>query len=537
MDDHRSLNPRSGARATAAALFAALIALLVALPNLHSVAARAPTRDCLGTLSGLDLQRATIPQIRSALNKGRTSSRALVSAYLERIRTYDPQLNSIRHLNGKAMDAARRYDRLRDRGKGRGPLFGIPILLKDNVNTTDMPTTAGSIALRGSLPRHDAFLTKKLEKAGAIILGKLNLSEFAGWVDLRMPPGYSSLGGQVKNAYSPALSPSGSSAGSGVAASMALATATIGTETSGSILSPSNANSIVGIKPTVGLVSRAGILPLAPSFDTAGPMTRNVTDAALVLGAIAGRDPDDPATADSKGQIPKGNDYTRFLRGDALKKVRLGYSEQDRENLGAEQEKLFDRALKDLRQQGATLVATDLLNLSKWVGLTEIATIPNEFKASLNHYLATETKPSLRVRTLSDIVAYNREHPNKMKYGQTLLEASDATHGRSEDPSPLVAIHAARVAIDSALLANDLDAIVAPGPAYANVSASAGYPTVMVPGGYTEGGNLPLGISFLGSRFTEPRLISYAFDYEQASKRRIPPTNFNSALRAAGCRR
>jgi amidase len=518
-----------------AAVFALVAVTALVSQNLHSTAAPSQSRDCLAKVAGLDLQKATIPQLRRALASGRLTSAELVKAYLGRIRAYDPQLNSIRHLNKDALDQAQRLDRLRRAGKARGPLFGIPILLKDNVNTSDMPTTAGSIALKGSIPKNDAFITKKLEGAGAIVLGKLNLSEFAGWVALGMPPGYSSLGGQVQNAYSPALSPSGSSAGSGVAASMALGTATIGTETSGSILSPSNANSIVGIKPTVGLVSRTGILPLAPSFDTAGPMTRNVTDAVEVLGVIAGVDKKDPATADAKGNLPKGNDYTRFLRADALKGVRLGYSEQDRESLGPEQQELFDRALKDLRREGAKLVATDLLNFTKWVGLTEIATIPNEFKASLNHYLATETKDSLRVRTLSEIIAYNEKHPKKMKYGQDLLEASDATPGRSEDPSPLVPIYSARAAIDSALLANDLDAIVAPGPAYANVSAAAGYPTVMVPGGYTDGGNIPMGISFLGSRFTEPRLISYAYDYEQASKRRIPPTSFNAALRKAGC--
>ncbi|HYN36769.1 MAG TPA: amidase family protein, partial [Actinomycetota bacterium] len=419
---------------------------------------------------------------------------------------------------------------------GHPPLFGLPVLLKDNVNTSDMPTTAGSIALKGSVPKHDAYITKKLERAGAIVLGKLNLSEFAGWVSLGMPPGYSSLAGQVHNAYSYAWTPSGSSAGPGVAASMAFSAATIGTETSGSILSPSDANSIVGIKPTTGLASRTGILPLAPGFDTPGPMVRNVTDAAVVLGAIAGTDKADPRTAEADDQMPKGGDYTRFLKTNALKGTRIGFSEEDRSSLGPAQEALFNRALDDLRKQGAELVATDMLNFSSWVGLAEIGFIPNEFKGSLNQYLAEETSDKLRVRTLSDIVAYNDKHPKKMKYGQNLLEASDATPGRRElEPASNAAIQSARAAIDGTLLANDLDAIVAPGPTYANVSASAGYPTVMVPGGYAEGANLPMGISFLGSAWDEPQLISYAYDYEQASKRRLPPTDFNSDLRKSGC--
>lgn len=496
-------------------------------------------KDCLAKVGGINLQAATIPQLSRALAAGKLSSAQLTKAYLERIRAYDPKLNSVRHLNPRALKQARKADRVlgRDTDEGLPPLFGVPVLLKDNVNTNDMPTTAGSIALKGSVPKHDAFIVKKLERAGAIILGKLNLSEFAGWVSLGMPPGYSSLAGQVHNAYSYAWTPSGSSAGSGVAASMAFSAATIGTETSGSILSPSDANSIVGIKPTTGLVSRIDILPLSPSFDTAGPMVRNVTDAAVVLGAIAGTDKADARTADADNQMPKSGDYTKFLKANSLKDARIGFSEEDRDGLGEAQRKLFNRALEDLRKQGAELVATDTLNFTSWAGLAEIAFIPNEFKASLNTYLETETNAKkLPVRTLSDIIEYNKKHPKKIKYGQNLLEASDATPGRSElDPASQVAIQAARAAIDGTLLSNDLDAIVAPGPAYANVSASAGYPTVMVPGGYAEGANMPMGISFLGSAWDEPQLISFAYDYEQASKRRIPPTHFNADLRKSGC--
>ncbi|MGH2756977.1 MAG: amidase family protein, partial [Actinomycetota bacterium] len=297
------------------------VSLLACLIGLTSVAlngagtpsvaaSAAPAKECRPSVAGLGLQTVTIPQLQKALASGQTSSRELVQAYLARIRAYDGHVNSIRTLNRNAVRIAGKLDAERAAGRLRGPLHGIPILLKDNINTLDMPTTAGSIALKGSIPLEAATITTKLEKAGAIILGKTNLSEFANWVDLSMPNGYSSLGGQVRNAYTLG-DPSGSSSGSGVAGSMAFATGTVGTETSGSILSPSEANSLVGIKPTTGLLSRYGILPLAPSFDTPGPMTRNVTDAAIMLGVMAGVDEKDERTADS-GDAP--SDYSKFLK-------------------------------------------------------------------------------------------------------------------------------------------------------------------------------------------------------------------------------
>ena len=497
----------------------------------------AAARECRPSIGGLNLQTATIPQLQAALSAGKFTSKQLVKAYLARIRAYDGRLNSIRALNPRALRIAAKLDAERDAGHVRGLLHGIPVLLKDNVNTTDMPTTAGSIALKGSVPKHDATITKKLRAAGAVVLGKTNLSEFAGWVDLNMPPGYSSLGGQVVNPYNLG-DPSGSSAGSGVAGTMAFAAAAIGTETSGSILSPSNVNSLVGIKPTTGLVSRYGILPLSPSFDTAGPMARNVTDAAVMLSALQGVDPKDPRTAESEGQAAEHEDYTEFLSTTGLKGARIGYSPNDRDDLGAEQQKLFEAALKTLEKQGAVLVETDKLYDSSPGGLAEIAAIPNEFKASLNAYLQAETPDTLRVRTLSDIVAYNDAHPDKMKYGQNLLKASDATAGVDNPVTQAQAqasIQAARAAIDGTLTADDLDAIVAPGPVYANVSAAAGYPTVMVPEGYTAQGRNPLGLSILSTAYTEPRLISYAYDYEQASKLRRPATSANPALVPARC--
>lgn len=515
------MTPRSGRR-----LLAALVALAcVAFGSggTSATASAAAARECRPSVAGLDLQTVTIPQLQKALASGKTSSQELVKAYLARIAAYDGHVNSIRALNPNALKIAAKLDAERKKGRSRGPLHGIPILLKDNINTTDMPTTAGSIALKGSIPLEAATITTKLEEAGAIILGKTNLSEFANWMALGMPNGYSSLGGQVKNPYSMG-DPSGSSSGSGVAGTMAFASGTVGTETSGSILSPSAANSLVGIKPTTGLLSRYGILPLAPSFDTPGPMVRNVTDAAVLLGAMAGVDEKDERTADS-ANAP--SDYTKFLDGTALKDVRLGYTSSN--NV------LFNAALEVLEKQGATLVETDKLSDTSLVGLTEIGLIPNEFKASLNQYLADLTPDTLRVRTLSDIIAYNEEHPDKVKYGQNLLIASDAMPGVYHPATAEPTIRSSRAVIDATLLADDLDAIVAPGNRYANISAAAGYPTVVVPAGYTGEGRGAFGLSFLADGFSEPRLISYAYDYEQATKLRVPPTEFNAILVPKGC--
>lgn len=526
---------RASSRLGAALLVTVVVAGLSLVAPAGATAT--PAGACFSTVGGLDLETATIPQIESALRKGTVTSRALVQTYLDRIAAYNKPLDAIRTLNPDVLKIADHMDAELRAGHASGPLFGIPVLLKDNVDTSTMPTTAGSQALAGSVPLDDATITTKLESAGAIILGKTNLSEFAGWTDLNAPPGYSSLGGQVHNPYQFSESPSGSSAGSGVAAAMAFAAGTVGTETSGSILSPSNANSDVGIKPTTGLLSRFGILPLSPSFDTPGPIARDVTDAAVMLSAMAGEDPKDARTAESKGNTPPGLDYTRFLKRGSLKGTRIGYSDHDRTDLGTAEQKVFEQALADLKKLGATLVKTDNLYYSSAVGLSEIAAIPNEFKASLNQYLATETSDSLRVRTLSDIVAYNSAHPKKMKYGQSLLQASDDTPGNQDagTPNKEVAIESSKAAIDGTLAADNLDAIIAPGPVYANVSAAAGYPTVIVPSGYTGEGTTPLGLSFLGTGYSEPKLISYAYDYEQATHRRVPPTDANPQLVSTGC--
>ena len=520
-------------------VLATLVTLTLAL---NGAVQSADDPDCLVRLRGLNLQTATVLDIQTALADGRLTSRRLVRRYLERIAFFDssgPALNSIRELHPGVLAQARRLDAERERGILRGPLHGIPVVLKDNIGTVDMPTTAGSIALEGSIPLHDAFLTAQLREAGAIILGKANLSEFANWVDPTMPSGYSSLGGQVINPYRFADTPSGSSSGSGVAATMALSTVTVGTETSGSIISPSYANSVVGLKPTLGLISRAGVIPLAESFDTAGPMARTVTDAAILLGAMTGVDPRDPATAPSEGHVPPGADYTPFLHSESLEGARMGFDPDDRP--GGDQGLVWDQALADLEAAGAEIVSIDGLDSTSLAGLAEIAAIPNEFKSGLNRYLAQETEPTLRVRTLSDIVAYNEQHPDKVKYGQKWLQISDAQRGDAGDPVAVAnreaAVQGSRAAIDRAFSQYELDAVIAPNSTYVNVGAAAGYPTITVPAGYTEEGQLPIGLSFTGQAWDEAELLGFAFAYEQHSLRRVPPTAVNPDLFPDGCSR
>jgi amidase len=518
-------------------VFAPLVLVLLALPELGQAA---DDPDCLVEIAGVNLQTATIPEIQQALTEGRLTSRQLVERYLARIAFFDtsgPALNSVREIHPKALEQADALDAERAAGTVRGPLHGIPVLLKDNIGTNDMPTTAGSIALAGSIPKNDAFLTSQLRAAGAIILGKANLSEFANWVDLSMPSGYSSLGGQVINAYRFTSTPSGSSSGSGVAESMALTTAAVGTETSGSIISPSFANSVVGLKPTLGLISRAGVIPLAESFDTAGPMTRNVTDNAIMLGAMVGVDPRDPATAPSESHLPPGRDYTPALDEGGLLGARLGFDSSNRP--GGAQGAVWDQALADLRAAGAEIVDINDANFdsTSLVGLAEIAAIPNEFKAGLNAYLASEADPPTGVETLEEIIAYNEQHPDRVKYGQRLLIASNATPGNMTAgiPNREAARATARAAIDSTFLRHDLDAVISPNSTYVNVGASAGYPTITVPAGYTSSGQVPINLSFLGTAWDEPELLRFAYAYEQKSLRRVPPSFVNSDLFPEGC--
>ncbi len=486
-----------------------------------------PAADCRARIVGLDLQTATIADLQRAMATHRLTSRQLVDRYLARIKALNGPVNSIRSLNPHARAEADRLDAERRAGHVRGPLHGIPVLLKDNIGTTEMPTTAGSIALEGSVPYHDATLTTRLRAAGAIVLGKTNLSEFANWVAYGMPNGYSSLGGQVRNAYTFG-DPLGSSSGSGVAGSMAFAAGTFGSETSGSILAPSSVNGLVGVKPTRGLISRAGIIPLAEGFDTAGPMTRDVADAAALLTVVAGPDPKDPASATAPRK-----DYTRAIAGArSLKGVRLGYSEDYANGLDSASQKLFRNALATLKRLGATLVETDDLENTKNAGVAELGLIPNDFKANLDHYLTTSIPtPRSGVKSLVDIVLFNQQHTDKVKYGQDLLIASAAQPGSAEAAS--VASLGMRTAmgamIDRVLDANNLQAFVSAGYDNANLGASAGYPSVTVPSGLVHD-RTPLGVTFLGTAWSEAGLLRIAAAYEHGSRMRVPPTQVNDAL-------
>ncbi|HUP91134.1 MAG TPA: amidase family protein, partial [Solimonas sp.] len=397
-------------------------------PRADTAAADPFAASCLQDMGPLDLQKATILDLQAAFDHRQLTSEQLVQKNLAAIAAFDtggPALNSMRALAPGALDQARAADRELTAGRRASLLQGITVVLKDNVGTTDLPTTAGSIALADNIPRNEAFITQRLRAAGAVVLGKANLSEFAYWTDIRAPSGYSSLGGQVIAPYDFAADPLGSSTGSAVAATTGLSVVAVGTETSGSIISPSTVQSLVGIKPTLGLVSRSGILPLSHSFDTAGPIARNVTDAAILLSVLAGVDPTDDASprfvAALNGEVP---DYLGALSDQALQGARLGVRSV---TLLGSDSALFQDALEALRAQGAEIVmlneAESLLSLP---ATTELGAILNEFKLNLNQYLATEANPDLPVHTLADIIAYNDQHPDKMKYGQTLLIASNA---------------------------------------------------------------------------------------------------------------
>jgi amidase len=478
------------------------------------------------TFSALE---TTIPEIQAAVRAHRLTYEQLVRMYLKRIEAYDragPKLNSIRHLNPKALDEAR--DRDRNRAGRHGPLYGIPVLLKDNIDTFDEPTTAGSVALAKNIPPRDAFITRKLREAGAIIIGKANLTEFANYIANNMPAGYSSLGGYVLNPYhlavndkgEPVLSPGGSSAGPGSAVAANLVSVSIGTETSGSILSPSNQNSIVGIKPTVGLISRTGIIPIAASQDTAGPMARTVTDAAILLGAIVERDPADPAT--DHGALP--TDYTEFLLRDGLKHARIGVPRASWDRLKDDQKKILDNSVAAIKRLGAEVMDVEIPSAQE-LGAFRSGVLRYEFKRDLNRYLST-LAPGFPVRTLADVIAFNIK-AGALKYGQAVALASEATDleaGKAqylEDRAKDLRL-AREEGIDLVMRRHALDALFFPGNLGASMPAKAGYPSVIVPGGYLENGS-PFGVTFTGLAWSEPVLIRLAYSFEQATRYRRPP--------------
>jgi amidase len=483
----------------------------------------------------VDLETAGVAELLGLLEAGRITSVALTRAYLRRIDALDvggPGLGSVRCVNPAALEEAAAADRLRADGGRKGPLLGIPVLVKDNIDILGMPTTAGSLALADSYPSQDAPLVALLREAGAVILGKVNLTEFANYLTVGMPSGYSSLGGQVLNPYDSSQTPSGSSAGSGVAAAAGLAAVTIGTETSGSILSPSAANSVVGVKPTVGLVSRTGVVPIAASQDTAGPMTRCVADAAALLSAITGTDPEDPATADNP---LTGHDFTGDLSPAALEGARIGVVTHQVPAEGSDERALWDAAVAALGAGGATLVDVEIETPSGYdVGSVVLS---YEFKRDLNAYLS-RLPAGAPVRSLAEVIAYNQAHADTaLKFGQVLALASEEKDlgPDSEDSVQYKAaraqdLAASRDRLDAVMAEHDVTALLFAGSGSSAVGAKAGYPSVNVPAGYLAGNRRPFSIAFLGPAWSEPTLIGYAYAYEQATLLRRPPSAVNPAL-------
>jgi len=490
-----------------------------------------------------ELDEMTIQQLQQGMQSGKFSARSLVEKYVDRINEIDkrgPAINSVIELNPEAESIAARLDQERKGGQVRGPLHGIPILIKDNIDTADrMMTTAGSLALVGAKPARDSFVAEKLRAAGAVILGKTNLSEWANFRSNHSSSGWSGRGGQTKNPYVLDRNPCGSSAGSGAAVAANLCAAAIGTETDGSVVCPSSANSLVGIKPTVGLVSRAGIIPISHSQDTAGPMARTVADAAVILGALTGVDPRDPETKNST----RGSrtDYGSFLDSNGLKGVRLGIA---RKHFGFSDQvdKLMSDLLAEMKKQGAVLVdPADIPTTGKF-DASEFEVLLYEFKADLNTYLAG-LGPQAPVHNLKEVIDFNeRNREKEMPYfGQDIMIKAQAKGPLTSKPY-LAALRKNHLltrtqGIDLVMKQHRLDALVAPtgGPSwptdwvngdhftggYSSASAIAGYPHITVPAGYVYG--LPVGISFFGGAYSEPKLISIAYAFEQMSRARKAP--------------
>lgn len=477
----------------------------------------------------VDVTEKGIRSLQADMQAGILSSEGLTLAYLQRIGELDragPAYHAIAEINPDALFQAQALDRERRMAGPRGPLHGIPVLVKDNIATRDkMHTTAGSVALCDNFAREDAFLVQRLRQAGAVLLGKANLSEFARYMATDTRNGYSSRGGQVLNPYHPDHDVSGSSSGSAVAASVSFCAVAIGTETDGSIVAPSSANGIVGLKPTVGLISRSGILPIC-SQDTAGPMGRTVEDVAITLGCLVGEDPEDPATGST---APLSySDYTAFLDRDALRDLRIGVNRGHRSFYTDSQMALFEAAVADLKAAGATVIdGCDLDNVYDRRTFPERAVMVYEFKQALNAYLARYGGLPDR-RTLHDIVRYNADHPEiALKYGQDVLERSDLqTSGRLVERQYLlekVRIHnlAGPEGIDRQLREHDVDLLCCPGPT--DLAPISGYPILNVPAGVGDDG-VAFGISFYAGAFSEPMLLAAGYSYEQHSHKRVIPT-------------
>ncbi|GAB4490484.1 MAG: amidase [Anaerolineales bacterium] len=482
-------------------------------------------------------QELSLREIQSQMACGELSARRLTEFYLERIRQLDGLTRAVLEINPEALALADTLDAERAAGHLRGALHGVPVLLKENIDTGDrMQTTAGSLALAGHRAGRDAFLVEKLRAAGALILGKTNLSEWANFRSSRSSSGWSSRGGQTRNPYALDRTPCGSSSGSAVAVTANFCAAAVGTETDGSIVCPSAMNGIVGLKPTLGLISRRGIIPIAHSQDTAGPMGRSVSDVAILLGALAAPDSDDPATAGG----PPAQDYSLGLHPGALSGVRLGVC---RNFLGgdARAAQVFDRALEIIRLLGAELIDPANLENEAQYGKSEMEVLLYEFKADLNAYLAEH--PNAPRRSLAEIIAYNEQEKASIMpfFGQERMLQAQKKGGLNAKRY-LAALEKsqrlARLGIDSLMAKQRLDALLAPtncpawlidlvngdqfpGGGFSSAAAVAGYPHLTVPMGYLFG--LPLGLSFFGAPWTEGKLLGYAYAFEQAAQVRQPP--------------
>lgn len=494
-----------------------------------------------------ELEELTITELQDGMKSGKFTARSLVKEYLDRIDDIDkhgPAINSVLEINPDAISIAEGLDRERKEKGARGPLHGIPILIKDNIDTADrMMTTAGSLALVGSRPAQDAFVAKKLREVGAVILGKTNLSEWANFRSSHSTSGWSGRGGQTRNPYVLDRNACGSSSGSGAATSANLCAVAVGTETDGSVVCPSSTNSLVGIKPTVGLVSRSGIIPISHSQDTAGPMARTVSDAAILLGALTGIDANDAVTKTQRSFT----DYTRFLDKGGLKGARLGVA---RKYFGFNDrvDKLMNDLIVEMKKLGAVIVDPADIPTSGKFDDSELEVLLYEFKADLNSYLR-RLGSSSPVHSLKEVIEFNEKNRDReMPYfGQDLFIKAEAK-GPLTDKKYLQALAKNHLlsraqGIDFIMRKHRLDALIAPtgGPAwptdwingdhfsggYSSASAVAGYPHITVPAGYVFG--LPVGISFFGAAWSEPKLIQYAYAFEQATKARRSPRFLHTA--------
>ncbi|MEH7075568.1 amidase family protein [Neobacillus drentensis] len=471
------------------------------------------------------LEETTITQIQEKFEKGELTSKELVLMYIHRIAAYDGRLHSILEVNTNALQIAESLDAERKKNGPRSRLHGIPILIKDNIDTHDkMHTSAGSLALKDSIALHDSFVAEQLRYSGAVILGKTNMTEWANFMAIGMKSGYSSRGGQVLNPYGPGkFDVGGSSSGSGAAIAANFATVAVGTETSGSILNPACQNSLVGIKPTVGLISRRGIIPIAHTQDTAGPMARTVEDAAILLNALCGSDERDPIT---KTNPFLNFDFTESLLKNGLKGKRIGLAWKGFVEILSEEKQLVIHTSVEFLKKSDAFVVEDI-ELPSANANWKYDVLTYEFKPDLNAYL-NNLHPSIPVRTLADLIEFNHNHKEQMlKYGQAVLIESEETSGSLTEAAYIEALefdlyHSKKQGIDFVLEKYKLDAIVFPSDEGSHISAKAGYPSIAVPAGYTEEGE-PVGITFAGTAYSEPTLIEIAYAYEQLTKFRKAP--------------